>query len=371
MKHVLLASLVMVGFSTAAEVITVRLPVGSMQPRLVACKDGHSEIVFLQGNPDASDVKLVGLSATGALAQPVTISTEDTQAVAKGTVRGPSIALGASESRLVLWHGRNGSAQGGKGSALYFARVGTDGKASKAVDLMGTTTALDGGAAIAADGRGSVWVVWHALPAGKNGESERRIFIRHSRDNGNTFSEPWPIQGEDQGVCACCGLAADLDDAGALHVLYRTAENGKQRGVRLLTLPAGATAGSKPVVPTTDRWNLAGCPMTTAAWMRSKTGIAASWVTEFKLQFSGQGLETVRLEGSQAGQNHPRLARNATGHVLVMWAEGSMWGKGGELVTQTFNAAGKPTGPALRQSLPTWSYGACTSLADGRFVVVF
>lgn len=362
-----------IAFSNASDLVQVRLPKGALQPRVSTAADSTAQIVFLDGNPQASEVKLVSLSSTGTLNTPVTLSSPATQAVAMGTVRGPSIASGSKGVAHVLWHGKNGSASGGKGSALYYARAEADGKTSAPLDMLGTTTALDGGASITANSQGNVWIVWHALPAGKDGEVGRRVFIRHSTDNGVTFSEPWTIKGEDMGVCACCGLATATDDTGALFVLYRTAEQGKQRGARLLRLPPKATGETSPVLLTKDQWNLNACPMTTATWLPSAQGADAFWVTEFKLHLFGREVENIDL-GSFTGkamQNHPRLARNTAGETLLLWTEGAMWGKGGELVSQLFSTSGKPAGATQKQPLPAWSYGACTALPDGRFAIIY
>jgi hypothetical protein len=272
----------------------------------------------------------------------------------------------------VLWHGKMGSASGGKGSALWFARVDADGKTNTPRDLMGDTTALDGGAAIVADGNGKVWVVWHGQPQGKKGEAERRIFVRHSSDNGATFSEEWAVKGEDKGICGCCGLAATVDGSGSLQILYRTAEGGSQRGTRLLRLPANATAATAPELVQKDRWNMPGCPMTTASLVPAGPSVTSAWVTEFQLRFGGwKAAPEAGSSGAKAGQNHPRFASNAQGESVLIWTEGAMWGKGGELVVQTFNKGGKAASQPSRQSLPLWSYGACASLPDGRFVVMF
>lgn len=358
---------------SASETITVRLPDGALQPRTASVGDGSTAVVFLQGNPQASEVKIATLSSAGTLDTVTTINTPTTQAVGMGTVRGPSLALGREGVRHVLWHGKNGSASSGKGSALYFARVDVSGKASAPLDMLGTTTALDGGASITANTQGDVWIVWHALPAGKEGESERRIFVKHSSDNGITFSEPWPIKGEDMGVCGCCGLATTTDTTGALYVLYRTAERTSQRGARLLSLPPKATSNSMPALLKKDRWDLAACPMTTAAWLPTSKGANAIWITEFKINYAGQGLEGINLSPttSKAMQNHPRVARNTAGEMLLLWTEGSMWGKGGELVTQNLSANSKPLSTPQKQPLPTWSYGACAALPDGRFAVIY
>jgi hypothetical protein len=352
----------------AGELMVVRLPDGAMQPRVTTVGDGSHAVVFCQGSPRASEVKLATLSGAGALGPLSTLSTSGTRAVAMGTVRGPSLALGADGARHVVWHGMQGSAADGKGSALWFVRVDAAGKASAPANLIGKTRALDGGAAIAAEAAGHVWIVWHALPEGKDGEAERRVFVRKSSDNGLTFSKPWPVKGEDMGICGCCGLAATVDASGSLHILYRVAENKSQRGARLIRLPADATARTAAELVHKDRWSMPGCPMTTAALVPDGNSILSAWITEYQVQLRGW---TAPTEGGKVMQNHPRLIRNTAGETLLLWTEGAMWGKGGESVARTFDPKGDPTGSPLRQSLPLWSHAAGAALADGRFAVIY
>ncbi len=365
--------LLMLSFCDASEMLMVPLPKGALQPRVVTATDGAATIVFLEGNPQACEVRMASLSSSGTLGAPITVNTPSTQAVAMGTVRGPSLAVGSQGVSHVLWHGKNGTASGGKGSALFYAKADDGNRASAPRDMMGTTTFLDGGASITADNQGNVWIVWHALPVGKTGETGRQVFVRHSTDNGATFSEPWAIKGEDLGVCACCGLATATDATGALYVLYRTAEQTKQRGARVLRLPSKANGETPPVLLTKDQWNLNACPMTTASWLPTAQGANAFWVTEFKLHLFGKEVEGIDLSSvtGKAMQNHPRLARNAAGETLLLWTEGAMWGKGGELVSQCFSPQGKPVGSPKKQPLPTWSYGAVTALPDGRFAILY
>jgi hypothetical protein len=163
-----------------------------------------------------------------------------------------------------------------------------------------------------------------------------------------------------------------MEASGAVQILYRIAEGGTQRGTRVIRLPANANAATAPELMQKDRWAMPGCPMTTAALLPTGSGMAMAWVTEFQLRIAGlKAAPEAGKSGTKAGQNHPRFASNSQGESVVIWTEGAMWGKGGELVVQTFDRAGKPLSQPVRQALPLWSYGACTSLPDGRFVVFF
>lgn len=355
--------------ASAADMLVVRLPQDALQPRTAALGDGTTAVVYFHGDPKAGDVKITTLDDSGKVGGTVQVSTLETRAVAMGTVRGPAIAVGARGTRHVLWHGTAGSAADGKGSALYYVHMNGGGMPSEVQDMMGGTTALDGGAAVAANAQGHVWLVWHGLPAGGKGEPARRLYLRHSLDNGATFTEPWAVKGEDQGICGCCGLAAVLLPDGSLHVLYRAAENVSQRGARLIHLPADANASTVPVVAPQDQWNMPGCPMTTAAFLQDKAAAVPAWVTQYQLSF--QDWAPQLATPAEAPRNHPRMARNGAGETLLAWTEGATWGKGGELVAQLFSAHGTPQGKPTRRPLFPWQYGACATLADGRLVLLY
>jgi hypothetical protein len=76
--------------------------------------------------------------------------------------------------------------------------------------------------------------------------------------------------------------------------------------------------------------------------------------------------------GATGRRKHPSIAANAQGEVLLAWAEGTGWNKGGDLAWQVFNANGTPVGqPGRAAGVPTWSLGAATARPDGGFVIVY
>src|SRR6476661_9996090 len=82
----------------AVEPTLLRLPEGAMQPRVAPVSDGSHAIVFCTGDPKAGDIQTAIISADGKLGPATTVSTAATQAVVMGTVRGPSIAVGAQDT---------------------------------------------------------------------------------------------------------------------------------------------------------------------------------------------------------------------------------------------------------------------------------
>lgn len=371
MMKFMLPLLCAAGLATAAEIEIIRLPDGAMQPRTAVGAAGVTQLVFLTGQPAASDVQIATLTKDGKLNNIKQVNTHGTQAVAMGTVRGPTIATGVSGIRHVLWSGKNGTAAGGKGSALFYSRMDAYFNASPPKDMMGATVALDGGAAVTSDGKSKVWIVWHAALKAGSGEAERRVFICQSNDDGLTFGQPWTPKGETFGVCACCGIAAAVNAKGSLAIWYRTAIAGSGRGARLIELAVGADANTQPKLLAQDDWQLATCPMTTAECCATTQGTVVQWVREFQLQSWSNDAVAAATGQRGAVKNHPRAVANAQGEELRTWVEGSGWNKAGVIRWQVFARDGRPL--QLQGGAPAtlWSYAAPVLLPDGRWGVIF
>ena len=237
--------------------------------------------------------------------------------------------------------------------------------------MMGSTIELDGGAAVASDGKGHVWIVWHAGLQEGAGEAARRVFIRQSNDDGLTFGEPWTPKGEAFGVCACCGLTAGANASGALAILYRTAVAGSGRGARLIELPPGANAATPPKLLAEDKWQMSACPMTTAECRDSSNELRVQWVREFQLQSWTNNALSASTDAPKTIMNHPRSVLNAKGEELRTWVEGSSWGKAGTIHWRVFDPDGKPLNIKGSAKGKLWSYAAPLVTADGGWGVVF
>ena len=134
---------------------------------------------------------------------PLQINSKFGTAVSMGTIRAGQMAIGKDGVIHVVW---NGSPQA-KGQLLYSRKV-DDEPFTKQIDLMGKTSHLDGGASVAANDQGSVHVVWHANPKGKEGEINRKVYVASSKDNGVSLQAEKVVSPAGLGVCACCSLKA-------------------------------------------------------------------------------------------------------------------------------------------------------------------
>jgi len=171
-------------------VVSVATPDGGIQPQAVVDRAGTIHLLYFKGEPSHGDLFYVhqgprdpGFSA------PVRVNSKVGSAIATGSVRGGQIALGRDGRVHVAWNSaqpvdRNGT----KESTMWYARSATDSSDFEPQRPIGTHMRhLDGGGSVAADGRGRVYVSWHAAGE-QDGETERRIYMAASEDDGRTFA---------------------------------------------------------------------------------------------------------------------------------------------------------------------------------------
>lgn len=297
--------------SLRAQVQVESLPEQGIQPQVAVSAEGMVHLVYIKGDAKACDIRHTVRRAGGSeWAAPVTVKRTPHSAIAIGSIRGAQIALGKDDVVQVIWNGSAEAKPDGMAQApLLHARLMPGATAfSHQQNLLGDTRALDGGASIAANGKGRVAVVWHAAPPGEDEESARLVWVRYSEDDGSTFSAPALLNTAQPGVCACCSLRAHLAADGTLSVLYRAATAPTERGMCLITETRNA--------------------------------------------------------------KHPTLARNSKGQTLIASIIGSGWSKAGTLHWDLLDAGGLIIASGDGRKLPVWSYAATYAQPDGGFVIL-
>ena len=69
---------------------------------------------------------------------------------------------------------------------------------------------------------------------------------------------------------------------------------------------------------------------------------------------------------------YPIAIANTRGEVLLAWAEGTGWNKGGSVAWQVYDRAGQPLSPTSRAGgLPAWSFPAAFVEPDGGFTIIY
>ena len=347
--------------SALAEVRLETLPEDGMQPQIAVSASGMAHLIYLKGNPKGCEVRYTSRAVDAPTwAPPMTVNSVPKSAIAMGTIRGAQLSLGKMDSVQVIWNGSAAGAEDPASAPLWYARLEQGaGAFSRQGNLM-EGVALDGGASIAANGNGSVCVVWHAAPKVAEGERARIVWVKRSADDGYTFAKARPLNAASPGVCACCSLRASLGDDGVLHVLYRGAPEMDERGMRWISQRDGKTT-----VKVLDQWKLAACPMSSCAIH----GTAMAWENDGRICVSlGNSASVVSL--ATAGAKHPVIAKSRSGLTLVASVVGSGWAKSGTLRWDLLDASGRIVDSGTGPKLPVWSFPAAYARTDGGFVVL-
>lgn len=352
-----------------AEVRVEALPEPGLQPQVVVSDAGVVHLVYLSGDPKSCDVRHTTRPVAGGdWAPPKSVNHKAGSAIAIGTIRGAQLALGKDESVHVVWNGRTNPSAGRTAEApLFHARLGKGEKTfGPARDLMGETTALDGGASIIANGKGHLAVVWHGAPRGEQGEGARLVWTRSSTDNGLSFSPPRALNRDEPGVCACCSLRAHLSADDTLNVIYRAATAKEERGMVLLT-----GKGEHSVLEKLDDWRIASCPMSSASLLSAGTTLRAAWENDGRIvtRLVSDPADPPRMVGP-SGAKHPVLAQNSGGETLLVCLVGSGWSAAGTLHWDLLGPNGKVSASGDGTKLPVWSHAAVYAKPDGSFVIL-
>jgi hypothetical protein len=307
------------------------------------------------------------------------VNSQPGSAIAVGSIRGAQIALGRGGRLHVAWNG-SGKARPKnpiEGSPMLYSRSDEGRTAFEPQrNLMQTTYQLDGGGTVAADPEGNVYVGWHGrTPGALEGETGRKMWVAHSRDDGATFASEEPAMASETGACGCCGTRALADRRGTLYLLYRAATAGVDRDMILLTSSdhGGHFEGNK-IGP----WKFNACPMSSAMLTEGRAGVLAAWETKGRVSYTRLDPSTrkpspaISPPGDSEGRKHPAIAVNARGETILVWSEGTGWQKGGALAWQLFDPSDRPDGNPgrIEGGVPTWSVPAVVARPDGGFTII-
>jgi hypothetical protein len=219
-------------------------------------------------------------------------------------------------------------------------------------------------------------VAWHA-PEKKDGtERDRRVWLARSTDEGKTFTPEVAASPPLIGACGCCGMRLIADGSGNAIALYRSAEKGVNRDMYLVR-----SSGDSESFKTTKIHPMKSeiCVMSTASLAQGNGGILAAWETDRQIYLAMAAPQTLKMTTPIAmpdqskSRKHPAIAVNAAGQVLVVWAEGTGWSKGGSVAWQVFEKDGQAIEATAGHAdgLPVWGSPAAFAGTDGSFVVVY
>jgi hypothetical protein len=353
-----------------------RVPGNGVQPQAVLNEGGTLHLIYLAGEPGASDVFYVKRAAGQTeFTAPVQVNSQPGSAVAAGTIRGAQLALGKNGRVHVAWNGSQKAADKATFAApLLYARLNDAGTGFEPQrNLMQQSHELDGGGTLAADGAGHVYVAWHGAGAQK-GEEHRRIWLARSTDEGKTFAREVAVDQDQTGACACCGMRAFVDKTGAVYLLYRTATKMTERGMYMLV---SQDKGQRFRGQRLDDWTLTTCPMSSVT-LTNATHPVAAWENNGQVQFAALDAKLAQRPASIAApattgkRKHPAIAVNTRGETLLVWTEGTGWKRGGSLAWQLYDRDGKPTAEkGTAEGVPVWGLATAVALPSGAFQIIY
>src|ERR1041385_1687981 len=363
--------------STETVVNFVRTPDAGIQPQAVADNQGVTHLVYFKGKPGAGDLFYTRLEpGTMMFGRAIPVNSQPGSAIAVGSIRGAQLALGRNGRVHVAWNGSKaveGAAY--KGVPLWYTRLNDAGTAFEPErDLITRAGGLDGGGSIAADNDGRVYAFWHgSAPDNTEGEAGRALFAALSSDDGKTFAAEKMVSPKAAGACGCCGMKAFADSGGNVFALYRGAgEKGHRDEILLVSRNHGA--GFEKLFG--HSWVESKCPMSSAFLSERKGGVLAAWETAGQVYYAGVSGQSLKVSEpvsppGQGSRKHPVCIGNARGDVLLIWAEGTGWQRGGTLAWQSFSADGKPTDAKGRTAgaVPVWGLPAAAARGD-EFLVI-
>ena len=341
------------------------VPEGGLQPEVVTDGRGVVHLVYLRGDPKAAEVRYTWRRLREPWQPSVTVNSQLGSGMAMGSIRGPQLALVGKGGVQVLW---NGAAVQGRSPLWLAGRRAGERSFAEQRDLLGDGTALDGGASIAADGAGGVFVVWHGNRAGEGAEEQRRlVFVRTSKDGGETFGEAVPVNAGQPGVCACCSLRALAGGKEGLRIFFRSAVTMETRTMTLLS-QAQEGWSAREVEP----WKVAACPMSSAALAVDRDRLLGAWETAGQIRVGWiSTVDAPAVTVATASAKHPVAAISSQGKVLLAWLEGSGWNRGGSAVWQELDLKLRAVGSkGTAPGVPAWGRVAVYAEPQGDFVVL-
>jgi hypothetical protein len=339
----LLIALAMATCAHAADSVSVsRVPDSGLYPQAQTDLVGRLHLIYFKGDAARGDIFYVRSDDDGVtLTRPLRVNSEPQSALIIGTVRGPQLAVGKDSRVHVAWMGSQQPAP------MLYTRLNDARDAFEPQrDVIASHPGLDGGGSIAAEADGHVYVAWHApADATSPTEADRRLWVTRSDDNGKTFAAERAAIDEPTGACGCCGMKFFADASGRMLIVYRSAREKVNRDIHLLVSSDHAQSFS---IAGVDPWHIGKCVMSTASIASTNQTTIAAWETRGQIILSalpagaGHTGASVAVPGEGQNRKHPSLAINSKGQCLVVWTEGTSFGKGGSIAWQQFDAQLKP-----------------------------
>jgi hypothetical protein len=358
-----------------ADVVLVKTPSNGIQPQAVIDANGVVHLLYYTGDAKAGNLQYARRTPNNPrFSVPIKVNSQDGSAVAVGSIRGGQLALGQDGRLHVCWFGSAKATPKNpiSGAPLLYTRLADDGKSFEPQrNLMTKTAILDGGGSLTADAKGNVVVAWHALDAKlEKGEGNRKLWVSVSSDAGKTFAAEQPAWSEPTGACPCCSVRGFTDRDGNAYFLYRAASEKVNRGMYVLQ---SDNHGKSFVGRRLDNWQIGTCPMSSEAIAQGPAGVVGAWDNDGQIFFAtltNPKSSPKAAPGAGGARQHPSLAFNKAGDMILVWTEGTGWNRGGALAWQVYDKTGKATESGRRPgAIPVWGLPSVIAESDGRFTI--
>jgi hypothetical protein len=415
MKQIILTALLAPNLlaAHAPTVTTLPTPDNGIQPQCTVDAKGVVHLIYFKGEPRAGDIFYVRRGAgQKEFSKPIQVNTQPHTVMAMGTIRGAQLAVGKNGRVHVVWDGMGEGASSASHAShthaadpstahhahdahhapdaahaharphhdakqpLFYTRLNDTGTAFEPErNVITYAYGLDGGSSVAADPQGNVYVTWHAALPGadaEKGEADRAVFVARSSDEGTTFQREAPAISKPTGACACCGMRAFADSRGDVLALYRTAYDMTNRDETLLI---SRDKGANFEIAYSHSWHLGTCPMSSATISEAAGQILAAAETHGRVFFVRLDPKTGKVSSPVSPETkakYPVVIGNSRGEILLAWAEGTGWGKGGAVAWQIYDRDGNPlSNKGHADGLKPWSLPTAFAEPNGDFALVY
>lgn len=183
---------------------------------------------------------------------------------------------------------------------------------------------------LATSTNGELHVAWID---GRDGKKEPGTYATQSTDGGRSVAKNLKI---DDGTCVCCRTSLATGPDGTIYVAWRKIYGDNIRETVVARSTDDGATYSSPVIVGHDRWVYAGCPHRPASLSLDRQGrLFVVWYTEGEDEvpavyaaFSDDRAQTfspkIKLNVSKGTfPDHPQLAVDGAGRVVVVWEEQS------------------------------------------------
>ncbi len=168
---------------------------------------------------------------------------------------------------------------------------------------------------------------------GREGKKEPATYVTQSADGGRSVVKNLKI---DEGTCVCCRTSTAVGPDGTIYVAWRKIFDGNVRETVVAHSTDQGQTFSAPVIVGHDRWVYPACPHRPASIAVDRQGrLYVVWYTEGQDETPavyastsddrGQTFSPKKPLNVSKGTfpDHPQLAVDAAGRVVVLWEEQS------------------------------------------------